>query len=689
MRIKMYAKLASVNLRKNSRLYLPQMLTMSGLLAVFYIMLTLSMDHRLNDMKGGRFLPVVMSYGMILMGIMTIILLLYTNGFLMKQRRTEFGLYHILGMEKRHINRILFFESLETTLIFSVAGVGLGILLYKLFALLFCRVLRMESVLGFYHVSYQTIIPALLFFLAISLANYIRNVIYIARLKPVELLQSARVGEREPRVRWLILILGLITLGSGYYIALTTENPLSALTLFFIAVLLVVAGTYLLFMAGSIAILKLLKKNRTYYYQKKHMPAVSGMLYRMKQNAVGLASITVLSTCVLVMMSTTICLYAGIGRTIQQRYPYHLTFRANYDTGNGESTVPASVPMQKAEEILIQAARECGVSIKEIIGSRYLEATYLLLDDMTFSTDQKNAEDIDYDRLSCCCFITAEEYRRLTGETLPLKKNQVAVYEAERNVIPLKQTLKLENGDYEIALKLKKFPIPSQGLSLGSITANSFGIVVSDEEEFHRIFDVQAESYGTTASLVNEEIAVDFSEELSKETDELLYQKVMEKISSYTKQQLGGNVYSIYWDSKAGAVEETYGLYGSLLFLGLFLSLAFIFATVLIIYYKQISEGYEDRERFLIMEKVGMSRREVNVVIRQQILLIFFSPLAVAAIHITAAFPILCEIVHVGFGADERLLSLCMLATFVLFVVVYTLIYRLTARTYEQIVHRK
>ncbi|MCI7098027.1 MAG: FtsX-like permease family protein, partial [Lachnospiraceae bacterium] len=302
MKIGFYSRLAWNNIKKNARLYIPNILTGMGLTAVFYIIFTLSVDNRLREVRGGRYLPTVLPLGVVIVALLSFILVLYTNSFLMKQRNREFGLYNVLGMEKHHIGKILFWETAICALFVLAGGLACGIILYKLCALLICRILAVDSVLGFYHITPQTLIPSALFFLALYLLTYVFNRIRIARMNPVELLQSTHTGEKEPKVKWPFLLIGIASLSTGYYVSITTQEPLKAIELFFAAVILVIVGTYCLFITGSTALLKLLKRSRKFYYQKKHMIAVSGLLYRMKQNAVGLASITILATMVLVMV---------------------------------------------------------------------------------------------------------------------------------------------------------------------------------------------------------------------------------------------------------------------------------------------------------------------------------------------------------------------------------------------------
>ena len=302
MKTGFFLKLARSNISKNRRFFLPRILSEAGLLCVFYIVFTLRADERILQLRGGQYIEVFMSIGTAVMMLLSVILLFYINSFLMKQRKREFGVYNILGLEKRHICRVLFHETALSSLASVVLGLAMGTLFYKLCSLLICQLLNAEIILGFYFINARSVT--------------------IARMKPVEMLSSANVGEREPKVKWPLLVLGVLALGGGYYISLTTQNPLKALVLFFVAVILVIIGTYFLFVAGSIFVLKALKKNKRFYYNKKHMPAVSGLLYRMKQNAVGLASIAILATGVLVMISTTVSLYAGAEETVKRNGGY-------------------------------------------------------------------------------------------------------------------------------------------------------------------------------------------------------------------------------------------------------------------------------------------------------------------------------------------------------------------------------
>jgi putative ABC transport system permease protein len=675
MRHGLYSHLAWNNIRKNARLYVPNILAGMGLTAVFYIILTLAMDDRLSEVRGGSYLPDIMPLGVTVVAILSAILLLYTNSFLMKQRNREFGLYNVLGMEKRHIGKILFFEMLISALFVLAGGLAFGIILYKMCALLICRILMVDSVLGFYHISPKTVIPTAAFFLGLYVLIYIFNRIRIARMKPTELLHSTNIGEREPKVRWLLLAIGIVALGGGYYISITTKEPLKAIELFFLAVLLVILGTYCLFITGSVALLKFLKHRDGFYYQKNHMVAVSGLLYRMKQNAVGLASITILATMVLVMVSTTVSMYAGIGDTIDKQYPHQMVLSAYYGEENTQ------ISNEELIRMVQKAARDNKLTIAFSQEQRYFACGFLR-DGTAFWTDRS---DTSGDIMECW-FMTADEYEKLTGKKVNLQEAEMAVYGMLDNEKAAPEEFQLGEKSYKCLNNLDDYPVSMAGYS----AVDCFGFVVQDETVFQHIFELQKEAYGEYASKITDELVVDFAEE---EVDSDIYdafsRNLQTQVSEYSSAQAGSDGSTgMTFDTKWDMTEYLYGMYGTLLFLGLILSMIFLFATALIIYYKQISEGYEDQGRFQIMQKVGMSTREVKSAIRSQILLVFFLPLLVAAMHVAFAFPILTRLLRVLFLSDQKLFMGCTIASLGMFAVVYVLIYSITARVYYKIVRR-
>ena len=369
MKLGLFFRLAWSNIKKNHQLYVPHILAGTGLTGVFYVMLTLANDERIEKIKGGYAIPSIMAIGCTVVAILSVILVFFTNSFLMKQRTREYGMYNVLGMEKRHVGRIMFLENLISTVISLVSGVLFGILIYKLCCLFICKMLHVDTILGFY-VDPECIVKTVGAFAVMYFAAFLWNRFRLARLRPVELLASAGTGEKEPKIKWILLLIGLLTLGAGYYIALTTKSPLKAIPDFFKAVILVVIGTYALFLAGSIALLKLLRKNKGFYYRRKNMIAVSDLLYRMKQNAIGLASIAILATGVIVMMSTTVCLYTGTEETIKKYFLdgdtdiFLRTFcRHSEETEDGWVTNSFQLPEETIRELTEKTVKEFGSEV--------------------------------------------------------------------------------------------------------------------------------------------------------------------------------------------------------------------------------------------------------------------------------------------------------------------------------------
>lgn len=689
MKTGFFLKLARSNISKNRRFFLPRILSEAGLLCVFYIVFTLRADERILQLRGGQYIEVFMSIGVAVMMLLSVILLFYINSFLMKQRKREFGVYNILGLEKRHICRVLFHETALSSLASVVLGLAMGTLFYKLCSLLICQLLNAEIVLGFYFINARSLALSGAFFLVLDVMAYGVNCVTIARLKPVELLSSANVGEREPKVKWPLLVLGLLALGGGYYISLTTQNPLKALVLFFVAVILVIIGTYFLFVAGSIFVLKALKKNKRFYYNKKHMPAVSGLLYRMKQNAVGLASIAILATGVLVMISTTVSLYAGAEETVKRNFPqdYYLSARYLQWSDEGQLLHSEDMPRETMLRAVEQGAEKNGLTIKEIALQEYLTVSYIYENDtLTCERVSGNAAD-NLKGLSVITYITEEMYRSLGGEALNLAKDEIAVCPMDIRQSGFdRPTLTIGEDTYQIKTTIPLFPISS---GMEAAATNSYGIVVEDESVLAHIFDQQKAAYGEAASDYTRRIAASFAgrgangdvgEKLERDVEEYL------KEAAFPQQQEPGESLAIRGNTVWGARESVTAMCGALLFLGIILGLVCLFATVLIVYYKQISEGYEDRVRFQIMQKVGMSRREVKSTINSQVLLVFFLPLVVAGMHLAFAFPILEKVLHILLLSSTSLFVVCSLVTFGVFAAVYTLVYMATARTYYKIV---
>jgi len=664
------------NIKKNGRLFLPHVLSGSGFVAVFYIFLALSMDERLHGMRGGAYIPAVMKLGTYIMEILSVILIFYTDSFLMKQRRSEYGLYSVLGLERKHIGRLMFTEHIISALCAIFPGLLAGMILYKFFTLLICNILNIDSILGFY-VSVEPVLHTAAFFAVVYAAAFAFNRIQLARLRVVELLHSANAGEREPKVRWVFLLAGILALGAGYGMALTCRSPLAAINEIFIAVIFVIIGTYCLFVAGTVALLKALKNSPRYYYKPNHMIAVSGLLYRMKQNAVGLASICILATGVLVMLSTTISLYAGIVDSVDMMYPHDLVVSGDYGTSSGRDTGEELAPV--LAETVQQSAEKCGLTVGEVQIRNYL-IMICGYEDGVFFMDRDKAL---WDKSCALVLITEEEYNRLTGETLSLADGEAALCAMSKQPDVYPDGAFTLGGDrYRTAQTLKEFPVSVSGYEIFS----TYGVVLKDKSVLNNI--MQSE-YGESASAMRHEVVVDFadSDAALNEYAGVIYSDISDVLDEAVRADgEATGALDTRFDLKAHELDYMYGMCGSLLFLGLLLGFVFLFATAVIIYYKQISEGYEDRERYQIMEKVGMSRAEIKRSVNSQILLVFFLPLVVAAVHISVAFPILYKLLQIFVLPNIGLFVGCTGICLVLFSVVYTVIYRATAGVYFRIV---
>lgn len=650
MRNGLFARLAADNIKRNKQTYLPYIITCIVTTAMLYIIRSLSLNEGLRSMRGGAALADILALGSHITRIFAVIFLFYTNSFLMKRRKKEFGLFNILGMEKRHISGVLLIETFYTAAISLPLGIGLGILLDKLMFLSLTKMLGGEVTLGFY-VSGDSMLVIGIFMLITFLFIYLNALRQIHLARPIELLHGAEAGEKEPRTKWLMAILGIVLIGIGYYISIVTTQPLKALTLFFVAVLCVIIGTYFLFIAGSIALLKLLRKNKRYYYRISHFTTVSGMIYRMKQNAVGLANICILSTMVLVMISSTSSLVAGIDDIIKNQHPYEMML------SSGEDSFREAVSEYLSENN-VEVDRE----------RQYTELTFEALEDGSRYYIPKDTS-INTDDLCAIMVIPLEDYDRIEGKNYELREGEVLFYCSDKGTRP--EAFTLLDRSYSVAHRLDSF------MSADTVeVVKTIYIVVKDISELHELFELQNAAYSEFASSVRYHYDFD----IAASDEEAVGDDLREHIA---KKGLGFS-----YRTKYGAYEEMMSGYGGLFFLGVFLGLMFLMQTILIIYYKQISEGYDDKKRFEIMQNVGMSRAEVKKSIHSQIITVFFLPLITAGIHVAFAFPLIRRLLLMFNMTNTALYAGCLLLSFAAFAVIYALIYSLTARTYYKIVSK-
>lgn len=653
-----YLKLAFSNIKKNGKFYFPYLLTCIGTIMMFYIMCFLTTNDGVTNMRSGsQQLQTILLFGTIVIGLFSGIILFYTNSFLIKRRKKEFGLFNVLGMDKHNLARVIGIENIFVAFAGLAGGFLCGILFSRLMVMLLIKLLQFEISFS-YSISTISIGVTLIVFCAFFLLIYLNNLRQIHFAHPRELLIGSNVGEREPKAKWFLALLGMIFLSIGYAIAIITESPLNAIGLFFIAVIFVIIGTYLLFVAGSIAFLKILKQNKNYFYKTKHFITVSGMIYRMKQNAVGLANICILSTMVLVMVSTTISLYIGYEDALRTIYPRNIEIIMRGVSSNDTQTLTKEI-----EKIISNSS----IAATDPVHYEYLSYTINQYGTtFSFLNDGIGTEGIP------AFFITADEYNRSQGTSISLANNELllccnksAVTGEEIYFNKTKYTIKQQLSDLDISQYTELnytnayyvFVMPTaSSIEDASSSMNA----ASDGLSYYYGFDISGNG--------NAQIAA--------------YQKIDNAIIDLR----GIDYASSYVDCVENVRSEFLSIYGGLFFLGIFLGLLFLMATVLIIYYKQISEGYDDKTRFEIMQKVGMSHKEVKASVNSQVLTIFFLPLAVAVIHIFAAFKMITKLLAVFGLTNISLFALCTLCTLLVFSVIYVIVYILTAKVYYKII---
>ncbi len=652
-----YWKLAAGNIKKNGKMYFPYILTCIVTVAMFYIVKSLSLNPGLDSMVGGSFLNTTMEMGSWVVAIFAFVFLFYTNSFLMKHRKKEFGLLNILGMERRHLARVAGWEAVYVALAGLLLGLGLGLALDKVMFLAVVRIVGAEVPLGFF-ISGKAVKDTAIFFVLVFALIFINSVRQICTVDPIELLRAGNAGEKEPKANWLMAVVGLGTLGGGYYIAITTENPIASVLMFFVAVLLVVVGTYLLFTAGSIALLKVLRKNKRYYYRTKHFVSVSGMIHRMKQNAVGLANICILSTMVLVMVSSTTSMMLGMEDIIKNRYPADFML---YLDGTAEE--------REAELEAVRRLREDrGIAVTAEWGYSYL-AFQAICEGSGFSVMRERAHSVE-DDTNALFFLSLSDYNKVMGEDKVLQPGEVMIFSnRQRFDYPV---LELFGREYRVAEKLDAFV--GNGRYEALMCATQY-IVVPDMETIYEIYSSQKEIMSDLASEIR--CAYGFDVDAGEEAQDELYGAIGAHFASESGAEL---------ESRLDGRRAFLDIDGGLFFIGIFLGILFMMATVLIIYYKQISEGYDDKKRFEIMLKVGMSHNEIKASIHSQVLIVFFLPLITAGIHVTAAFPLISRLLALLNLYNTGLYMACTAGCFLVFGAMYVMIYLLTAKAYYRIV---
>ena len=668
-----FSRLAKQNIRNNKSTYIPYIITCIFCIAMIYMMEFLrdcpTLDQAVRQADEVR---MIVFTGEIVVEIFCIIFLIYSNSFLMKRRQKEIGLYNILGLERNHIGIVMFLETIITSIGSLAGGIAAGIIGSKLALLLLLKLLHIPSVLGFY-ISVKGIFTCLFMFGIIFLMILFLNLAKIHLSRPVELLRGNNTGEKEPVAKWLMALIGFICLGAGYYLAVTTESPIKAITIFLLAVILVMAGTYLLFTAGSIVILKFLRRRKSFYYRTGNFISISGMLYRMKQNAIGLASICILSTGVLLMIAMTVSSYFGMNDIMLNRYPYDVDMSV---------TSISEEECQTAIEAFEKAIADNKVPVEKSVEEIYLDIVCSKNGDQILIKPANTIRNSD--SVLVLSLLDQAEYERLTGISANLNDGEIFAWYPSA---VQKDSVTVDETEFTVKKWLDKNP-----LTCGEDAVSDNAVLVVTDEDFKKFDEMRTEMYkGVSSAPAGEDLTLHLGLDITgSETDKIDFgTPVMEVVKDLKK---NGGLSENSWIT-SGIRQQEYESYyadnGSLLFIGIFLGSLFLMGTAMIIYYKQISEGYEDQKRFEIMQKVGLSRREVRSSVRRQILMVFFLPLLMAMLHITMAFPMIRRMLLLFGMTNTKLFIGCTAGTVLIFAVVYGLIYLMTARSYYHIVERK
>lgn len=654
-----YPKMAWVNIKKNGKIYFPYILTCIGTILMFYNICAISENKGTAQLAGAVLVQVILKLGIMIIGIFAVIFLFYTNSFLMKRRQKELGLYNILGMGKRHIAKMMFCETVMIAFVSLIVGIGLGIALNKLLFLVLLKLMGESNIPFGFEINWEGLKWTLILFGIIFILILISNLWKIHLSHPIELLHGDQTGEREPKTKLVMTIIGILSMIAGYYLALKVSSPMDAIGIFFIAVILVIVGTYALFTAGSIAFLKLLRKNKHYYYKTNHFVSVSSMIYRMKQNAVGLANICILSTMVLVVLSSTVSLYGGLEDALNTQFIRQVQTEVDMeDLGQKEAI----------QKDIQEAAEKTEDKISDLLSYYYFEE-YMLEEDGHFQYQRLMTMDAtDY-----IVLIPESQYEQISGMTMDLNTDEVYYY--TENAKKLDSVIQIMN----MPLKVKGVLEEISNANSSIIAYDSYFIVASDstvEQIRQEIIQAAQKEKGQIRDL---DYTYYIGANVMKENVEMV-------VDSWNS-SFSGNGYELgIFQDIYSTGPELKAMYGGFFFLGLFLGALFLMATVLIIYYKQISEGYEDQKRFEIMQKVGMSRREIKKAIGSQVLIVFFLPLVTACIHIIGAFKMISKLEMALGLSNIQIFVWCTILVAAIFAVIYALVYIWTAREYYKIV---
>lgn len=650
-----YKRLTDQGIKSNKEIYLPYIIVNILLVSLFYIFHYLSYGEELRQVPYFKELQIILRLGVFILALFSLIFLYYTRQFVNKRRSKEFALYQVFGMEKKHLAKLMTYESIVIYLVSLLVGLLSGVAFYRLFELLLIRMLASEFSGSAFYNSNSLLVTSILF-LVINLVIYISSVLKISKFTPKALMEEAKAGQKQPKANVLYGIFGIISLGIGYYLAITLKNPLSSIQTFLIAVIFVMIGTYASFTSASIMILNALKKNRRYFYKKDNFTAVSGLIYRMKQNATGLANICIMSTAVLVLLTTSFALYMGLEENLDKMSPRDILITYNKD-----------IETNKAREFVDGLIKEYDIEAKDMVK---LKTFVLMLEkdkDNYLGNNMTSLNDnlLSGQEIRFVALVNEEEAKKTFGTDLKLEEGQVATYNFPED---FKQNdIELQGGKFDIVSNSKlpvKNPMPVQ---FGTIS-----YIVMKQGDINTI--------ASDITSVSESVGVLKSEIISFNYPQEDQEKIDKLVKKFT--ELG--VYYAKLKTEERAAFKA--LYTGLLFVGLFLGGVFIIGTGLNIYYKQITEGYEDRDNFKKYRRVGMNEEEVQATIKSQVRTVFLLPIITAGIHIFFAMFIIRKLIGL-FGLDNIQLQNITCATiYVLFSVFYFVMFKITSRKYYQIV---
>ena len=684
-----YPKLAFDGIRKNKKMYLPYILTSIGMVMMYYIIIFLQFSQSIKDAVQSSTVSEILGLGSWVIAIFSCIFLFYTNSFLIKRRKKEFGLYNILGMDKHNLGIILFWETLIIAVISLVIGLAAGIAFSKLAELIFLNLLKSDTTFDL-TVSSQGIGLCAIIFTVINILLFFNSLRQVRLSSAISLVKSEQTGEKPPKGNWIFGILGVLLLGGAYYISLSIKEPLQALTLFFVAVIMVIIGTYLVMISGSVLFCRLLQKNKKYYYKPNHFVSVSSMVYRMKRNGAGLASICILATMVLVMISSTTSLYFGEEDALAIRYPREI----NIDISTLDTDLEKNGQM---DNIISDIKNICkNHDVKGTDAYTYLNGMIsgMITDDGKVETDINRIDNFsnivlgDFSSVYSFIFIPVDDYNKIMGTSYTLKDDEAIIYNYRNDSRYGKNVISFNRGQsFKIVKQTDEFVIDTNAAI--SVTP-TMALIVNDIDNA-----TKGLTYNATTAQKIENTGINFHRYYCFDAGVSPQQQI--ELSKDIANYLDGNIEKYRADTSSRMFRSTvesreqnrldfFGLYGGLFGLGIILSIVFIFAAVLIIYYKQISEGYEDQSRFEIMQKVGMTKTEIRKSINSQLLTVFFLPLIFAGMHLAFAAPIIKKLLLLFNLTNLNLFIVTILISFAAFALFYMIVYKITSSAYYKIV---